>query len=362
MDHWLGTLSRSGLKVVSLGSWCGVRGCLQDMGLHEESYPFDNLRISLEGVLHFLETRFKNFVKYETFTDVGQTHGHKVFHCKYHSFWHDKLDESTDREKYKRRTARFLNLAETAQELLFVYACNSSTEVAKGEELLDALTRCFEGATVFLLLLIPLQRAEKLWEVEGRAGRLFVRGCGGLDWQSYAPAVSSTLRHVRQHSPVEVGAVPSCAKLGGALWPFAMSDPRRNQFRIAEVRAAADDEEEEGGPGTIWKVVAGGDKGIVVRSGCHLKSPELPRVAKGARLQEVELIGERLHYRKLEGSGPDWGWVSLTSKGARLLRPEQQPSLKRMKRRLARKKLGRLFRAWLLALQAGDADSDAEEL
>mmetsp|Transcript_78435 Transcript_78435/g.168095 ORF Transcript_78435/g.168095 Transcript_78435/m.168095 type:complete len:181 (+) Transcript_78435:3-545(+) len=74
------------------------------------------------------------------------------------------------------------------------------------------------------------------------------------------------------------------------------------------------------GAGTIWEVVGGGEKGgIVVRLGEGLKTAELGRLSTGAHIREMELIGDRLHYEKVEGDGPDFGWVSLTFKGSPLV-------------------------------------------
>lgn len=62
-----------------------------------------------------------------------------------------------------------------------------------------------------------------------------------------------------------------------------------------------------------WEVIGGGDKGgIVVRTGQDLTTEAASeRLATGARVRELALIGERLLYEKLEGSGPPTGWVSL---------------------------------------------------
>jgi len=57
-----------------------------------------------------------------------------------------------------------------------------------------------------------------------------------------------------------------------------------------------------------------------VRSGQETTSEQLAdRLATGAELEEVELLGERLHYRKLSGEGPDEGWVSVRLKGSPLV-------------------------------------------
>lgn len=75
----------------------------------------------------------------------------------------------------------------------------------------------------------------------------------------------------------------------------------------------------QGGEGARWQVVGGGEKGIVVRREAALNSAEMPRLAKGAVIEEIEKKGDRLHYQKLDGDGPDYGWVSFTFKGTPLL-------------------------------------------
>jgi [acyl-carrier-protein] S-malonyltransferase len=67
----------------------------------------------------------------------------------------------------------------------------------------------------------------------------------------------------------------------------------------------------------MWKVVGGTESGgILVRTDKDLKSPEASpsRVSSGAILQELELIGSRLKFRLVEGTGPQEGWVSLSLK------------------------------------------------
>lgn len=74
--------------------------------------------------------------------------------------------------------------------------------------------------------------------------------------------------------------------------------------------------------GRQWAVVGGSTKGILVRKGEELHSREFAtRLAQNSIVEELELIGDRLHYKKLAGEGPDFGWVSLIVKGATLLRP-----------------------------------------
>lgn len=62
----------------------------------------------------------------------------------------------------------------------------------------------------------------------------------------------------------------------------------------------------------VWEVIAGKDKGgIVVREEKSIKSKELGRLSFAAYAEEIELVGDRLHYKKLAGAGPETGWVSL---------------------------------------------------
>lgn len=70
-----------------------------------------------------------------------------------------------------------------------------------------------------------------------------------------------------------------------------------------------------------WEVVGGGESGgILVRTGQELKSSaEADRLAKGAVVEEVKLVGERLNYKLVSGGGPPSGWVSLKIKGGELL-------------------------------------------
>jgi len=65
-----------------------------------------------------------------------------------------------------------------------------------------------------------------------------------------------------------------------------------------------------------------------VREGRELKSTQLEeRVSHGALAEEIELIGERLHYKLIEGTGPKEGWVSLSLKGTPLVtKTEKKPA------------------------------------
>lgn len=68
-----------------------------------------------------------------------------------------------------------------------------------------------------------------------------------------------------------------------------------------------------------------------MRKGQATKSEEHPggRLATGATVEELELVGDRLHYRLLPGqssAGPATGWVSVSLKDKPLLRKLQTPA------------------------------------
>lgn len=73
--------------------------------------------------------------------------------------------------------------------------------------------------------------------------------------------------------------------------------------------------------GGQWKVVGGADKGgILVREGKDTKSAQIDeRLSTGSLVEEVELVGERLHFKRVSGAGPAQGWVSVSLKGKALL-------------------------------------------
>lgn len=140
-------------------------------------------------------------------------------------------------------------------------------------------------------------------------------------------------------SILPVGAlVPSCrmedyVASGGAWWPPAAepgeeaSGPGEAEEEPAaqeQVEEEEKEKEQESTSGTeqaVWRVVGGGDKGgIIVRGDRPLTSPQLDeRLATGSLVKELELVGERLNFERLEGAGPASGWVSISLKGVPLL-------------------------------------------
>jgi len=71
----------------------------------------------------------------------------------------------------------------------------------------------------------------------------------------------------------------------------------------------------------LWVVVGGEDSGgILVRKEQSLSStPFVFKLARGTTVEELEVVGNRLHYKRIRGDGPDFGWVNLMNKEKPLL-------------------------------------------
>eukprot|EP00747_Dinoflagellata_sp_TGD_P169206 gnl/TRDRNA2_/TRDRNA2_197577_c0_seq1.p1 gnl/TRDRNA2_/TRDRNA2_197577_c0~~gnl/TRDRNA2_/TRDRNA2_197577_c0_seq1.p1 ORF type:complete len:256 (-),score=58.01 gnl/TRDRNA2_/TRDRNA2_197577_c0_seq1:103-870(-) len=67
----------------------------------------------------------------------------------------------------------------------------------------------------------------------------------------------------------------------------------------------------------LWKVQPGADPGLLVRTGPEQSSMAINKKLKaGAIVEEVEIQGDKLHYKRLDGpghleDGPADGWVSI---------------------------------------------------
>lgn len=85
-------------------------------------------------------------------------------------------------------------------------------------------------------------------------------------------------------------------------------------------------------PGRYWLVSGGAhSRGLVVRKDRDLVShllysgTRVARLMHGAVVREIERDGQRLHYQKVAGDGPDFGWVTIDLHGKALLEPVGDP-------------------------------------
>mmetsp|Transcript_122548 Transcript_122548/g.357868 ORF Transcript_122548/g.357868 Transcript_122548/m.357868 type:complete len:362 (+) Transcript_122548:113-1198(+) len=78
-------------------------------------------------------------------------------------------------------------------------------------------------------------------------------------------------------------------------------------------------EPSESGP--LWRVIGGANhSGIIVRTGKELSAQQATqRLSTGALVRQRELEGDRLHFVRLTGTGPDTGWVTLQTRDNDLL-------------------------------------------
>mmetsp|Transcript_122326 Transcript_122326/g.391324 ORF Transcript_122326/g.391324 Transcript_122326/m.391324 type:complete len:985 (+) Transcript_122326:93-3047(+) len=80
-------------------------------------------------------------------------------------------------------------------------------------------------------------------------------------------------------------------------------------------------------PRQLWEVVGGADKGgVLVREGKELASAAVEeRLSTGAHIEELQLLGIRLCYRRVTGSGPETGWISTEIKDKALANRIRSP-------------------------------------
>eukprot|EP00418_Pyrodinium_bahamense_P048063 CAMPEP_0179171576 /NCGR_PEP_ID=MMETSP0796-20121207/84583_1 /TAXON_ID=73915 /ORGANISM="Pyrodinium bahamense, Strain pbaha01" /LENGTH=419 /DNA_ID=CAMNT_0020874655 /DNA_START=73 /DNA_END=1330 /DNA_ORIENTATION=+ len=141
------------LRIVSLGSFCGMKVSLQRLGLGEAHLPFDWIRSRSAGLQLFLRNDFAGFFSVASQCDVPGTNL-KMFRSMVHSFWHDDIKDPEIRKKLQRRIDRFRALRDDPSDLLFVRSCASTDELREVEGLHDALQQRFGTSSRRVLLAV----------------------------------------------------------------------------------------------------------------------------------------------------------------------------------------------------------------
>eukprot|EP00928_Gymnodinium_smaydae_P093448 TRINITY_DN7762_c0_g1_i1.p1 TRINITY_DN7762_c0_g1~~TRINITY_DN7762_c0_g1_i1.p1 ORF type:complete len:549 (+),score=85.32 TRINITY_DN7762_c0_g1_i1:46-1647(+) len=149
------------VEFVSLGCFCAASNALQLMGLKRNTYPFDWVRSSIEGVMHCLDSEFEDFLTYSTYNVQG---AYIVFGGTRWggSFWHHNLEFPVTRTDMARRALRLYGRGNVSPMMprLFVRVLNSSKEIDAAFRLYDALQRTLpETEELFLLLMLDMQAA-----------------------------------------------------------------------------------------------------------------------------------------------------------------------------------------------------------
>lgn len=136
---------------------------LRRMGLDQATMPFDWIRTSATGIIHWLRHGFTDYFRTPfrrievKLRDLPMT----VYRSPTHSFWHDNIEDLVTRQKLFRRVQRFCDLSSdpSNRALLFVRSICGTSEVQESEDMFDALKERFgqNGREVFLLVVIDDQ-------------------------------------------------------------------------------------------------------------------------------------------------------------------------------------------------------------
>eukprot|EP00405_Crypthecodinium_cohnii_P042493 CAMPEP_0206557908 /NCGR_PEP_ID=MMETSP0325_2-20121206/19423_1 /ASSEMBLY_ACC=CAM_ASM_000347 /TAXON_ID=2866 /ORGANISM="Crypthecodinium cohnii, Strain Seligo" /LENGTH=505 /DNA_ID=CAMNT_0054058997 /DNA_START=146 /DNA_END=1663 /DNA_ORIENTATION=+ len=189
--------ANNSVSCVSLGSYCAVASCLTHLKLREAAFPFDWNRTTIQGVVHFLKSRFSDFLQFFLVKDFvgGKDTGGKAYCGVHHSVWHENLGSGDGQAKYQRRIERLYE--NKAERLLFIRSLNSSDELAAAQELLSTLESIFPKSRVYLLLIVTCQRESRQYFVSGLNRRLIVHFLPGwsIDGLAFSEAILSAHRH-----------------------------------------------------------------------------------------------------------------------------------------------------------------------
>mmetsp|Transcript_36024 Transcript_36024/g.84478 ORF Transcript_36024/g.84478 Transcript_36024/m.84478 type:complete len:385 (-) Transcript_36024:204-1358(-) len=144
------------IQLVSLGCYCGPKLSFKEMGRGAETLPFDWIRVSMAGLLHFFRTGFKGYFDWVSRHELPGAKSMVIFRSPVHSFWHDDPTDPAMRERYTRRLHRFSSLDAVQSPILFVRSLATSDEVPQLGELAYALRKSF-GPKAKLLAILDFQ-------------------------------------------------------------------------------------------------------------------------------------------------------------------------------------------------------------
>lgn len=148
------------VMLVSLGCTCGPKLSFKELGRGQETLPFDWMRVTMDGLLHFLEKDFDGFFGWISEHPVPESHM-RCFRSQQHSFWHDDPRSESMQTKYARRIKRLGEIDARKLPVLFVRAAATSYEISEAGRLLETLQRRF-GSEAMLLLIVDFQGTEAI--------------------------------------------------------------------------------------------------------------------------------------------------------------------------------------------------------
>jgi len=233
-------------EFISLGCCCAVSNAMQLIGLKRNSYPFDWVRSSLEGIMHCLDVQFEDFLTYSTYTVSDQ---YVVFGGTRWggSFWHHNLEIPMTRSDMARRVSRFYGRENvpTCTPKVFVRGVNSTREINAALRFKRCLHDALPGQDISMLFIVELQTAEGPMAVTGQDGLLiygipetetmFNMGQGTdafrLCSETYTRALAFAIKHwAGESTPGQVRMFDNLNQLSAACVQFDGGDAGRELF------------------------------------------------------------------------------------------------------------------------------------
>jgi len=147
------------IMLVSLGCFCGPKLSFKHMGRGAETLPFDWMRTTHSGLMHFLRHDFDGFFDFASKIPVPNCNM-TTYRSSFHSFWHDDPTDPGMLERYRRRIDRFNAIDASTTHVLFVRTIPTTDELADAPALLGELMRR-HGKHACLLLIIDFQFTAK---------------------------------------------------------------------------------------------------------------------------------------------------------------------------------------------------------
>jgi hypothetical protein len=237
------------VEFVSLGCFCAVSNCLQLLGLKRNTYPFDWVRSSTDGLIHCLDMQFEDFLTYSTYNIKNQ---YVVFGGTRWggSFWHHNLEVPLTRSDMERRVSRFYGRGNVPPQRprVFVRVVNSTREIMAAHRLRDTLREALpEAEDVLLLMVVDLQSATGPLAISGQqehgvvfyaiseAETMQAMNSGAESFrlcsETYAKAIAFAVKYWAGESNAEyVSTFSSLKQLCGACEQFDGGDPGTDLF------------------------------------------------------------------------------------------------------------------------------------
>lgn len=146
-------------QIVSLGSFCIVRGMIDLAGADQPSYPFDDIFACIEITIDCLENGFDTFLDHEQYLPCMNDNSwvQRSYRERFgqdNTFAHHDMRLAVNREKFRRRVDRFLALrAEDRPLFVWMGFANVLASSERLESLRTALSQRFGPVELLIFLL-----------------------------------------------------------------------------------------------------------------------------------------------------------------------------------------------------------------